>query len=149
MAAADRLGIRRTQVDQAVGTPGGVTNDVPLPPRSVLSRLAGELSGVAMSEHTKTPWGAHPWFNDQVLITDDLLARHIAVTCSGVLEKQANAAFIVTACNAHDAMKEALWLLLNRYVDLANCGDCGNWDPELEESVINARKALALTEAKP
>ena len=108
MASADGLGIRGASVGQAMGEAGGVTDAVPLPPRSYLSRLAGEFSGDAMSEHTKTPWGAHPWFNDQVLITDDLLARHIAVTCSGVLEKHANAAFIVTACNAFYAMKQAL-----------------------------------------
>lgn len=39
-------------------------------------------------------------------------------------------------------LTEALENLLNRYTGLVNCGDCGFWDPETEEDVINARKAL-------
>lgn len=34
--------------------------------------------------------------------------------------------------------------LLKRYVDLVNCGDCGNWDPETEPEIIEMRSALAL-----
>lgn len=41
-----------------------------------------------------------------------------------------------------DAARTALTDLLNRYVELVNSGDCGNWDPELESSVMAARKAL-------
>lgn len=37
----------------------------------------------------------------------------------------------------------ALQGLLDRYVDLVNCGDCGNWDPEVEGQVILARRAIA------
>lgn len=37
----------------------------------------------------------------------------------------------------------ALAALLDRYVDLVNCGDCGFWDPEAEDEVIAARAALA------
>ena len=49
MAAANRLGVRGASVGQAVGTEGGITNDVSIPPRSYLSRLAGEFSGAQVS----------------------------------------------------------------------------------------------------
>lgn len=39
----------------------------------------------------------------------------------------------------------ALEGLLKHYVDLVNCGDCGNWDPETEAPVIAAREALKLS----
>ena len=35
--------------------------------------------------------------------------------------------------------------LLDRYVQLINCGDCGNWNPEEEFEVIALRAALAKT----
>jgi hypothetical protein len=38
---------------------------------------------------------------------------------------------------------DALEKLLARYTELVNCGDCGFWDPEQEDEVIEARKALA------
>ena len=37
----------------------------------------------------------------------------------------------------------ALEALLQHYVCLVNCGDCGNWNPEEEPVVIAARAALA------
>jgi hypothetical protein len=40
-------------------------------------------------------------------------------------------------------LEEALRVMLDRYVSLVNCGDCGNWDPETEPSVQQARTALA------
>lgn len=40
-------------------------------------------------------------------------------------------------------LREALSALLDRYTGLVNCGDCGNWDPETEPVVIDARAALA------
>ena len=36
----------------------------------------------------------------------------------------------------------ALQALLHRYLELVNCGDCGNWDPEQEPDVIQAHAAL-------
>jgi len=38
--------------------------------------------------------------------------------------------------------QEALKDLLDRYVGLVECGDCGNWDVEKEAEVIAARLAL-------
>jgi len=39
----------------------------------------------------------------------------------------------------------ALRELLEMYVQLANSGDCGNWNPEEEDEVIAARAALTTT----
>ena len=40
-------------------------------------------------------------------------------------------------------VESALTDLLDHYTGTINSGDCGNWDPEEEEVVIKARKALA------
>ena len=42
-------------------------------------------------------------------------------------------------------LEAALSGVLRKYVDLVNCGDCGNWNPETEDEVINARAALGAT----
>lgn len=41
------------------------------------------------------------------------------------------------------ALREALQQLLTRYTELVNSGDCGNWNPEKEMEVRDARAALA------
>lgn len=38
---------------------------------------------------------------------------------------------------------EALERFVENYVDMVNSGDCGNWNPETEVKVINARAAIA------
>lgn len=45
---------------------------------------------------------------------------------------------------AHDfeTMRTALQQLLTRYTELVNSGDCGNWDPETELEIQDARAAL-------
>jgi hypothetical protein len=59
---------------------------------------------------------------------------------------QAFAAHRIAATSAKDKriaeLEAALQLMLDHYLSLANCGDCGFWDPEKEEEVIAARKAL-------
>jgi hypothetical protein len=47
------------------------------------------------------------------------------------------------------ARYQALEILLERYVGLVNCGDCGNWNPEQEEEVISARAVLAKARGEP
>lgn len=39
-------------------------------------------------------------------------------------------------------MLAALNYFLQRHLDLVNCGDCGNWDPETDLEVIQARAAI-------
>ena len=58
---------------------------------------------------------------------------------SGEAEFQANAHLIAAAPD----LKTALADLLNHYVRLVECGDCGNWDAETEPEVIAARAAIA------
>lgn len=45
--------------------------------------------------------------------------------------------------DAIDPMEAALENLLDHYLQLANSGDAGNWDPEEEPVVIEARRALS------
>lgn len=70
------------------------------------------------------------------------------------LERElAQCADVLTKCNKwiEDAKpllerggeaERALESLLKRYVDLVNCGDCGNWNPETEQEVVEARRVL-------
>ena len=59
---------------------------------------------------------------------------------------QAFAAHRIAATSAKDKriaeLEAALQMMLDHYLSLANCGDCGFWDPEKEKEVIAARKAL-------
>jgi hypothetical protein len=75
--------------------------------------------------------------------------RAISIDCTrsgaSVAEDQANARLIAAA----PAMHQALAKLLDRYVGLVECGDCGNWDAEKEAEVIEARAALALSRGGP
>lgn len=49
-----------------------------------------------------------------------------------------------------DALVKALQLMVDHYVDLANSGDCGCWNPGEESVVKLARTTLALVkEGKP
>jgi hypothetical protein len=43
-----------------------------------------------------------------------------------------------------DVLSLALTNLLNHYLSLANSGDAGNWNPEEEQVVIEAREAIKL-----
>jgi hypothetical protein len=49
---------------------------------------------------------------------------------------------IARAADHIDLLERALSGLIERYVDLINSGDCGNWDPESEDPVKAARAAL-------
>ena len=55
-----------------------------------------------------------------------------------------NAELIVRAVNSYDAMVEALEALITSHVDLVSSGDCGCWDVETEDAMIQARTALKL-----
>jgi hypothetical protein len=54
-------------------------------------------------------------------------------------EKEANAYLIAAAPDLYAALE----VLLEDSVQLANSGDCGNWDPETQAPIIAARAALA------
>lgn len=54
----------------------------------------------------------------------------------------------ILALPAISGVREALEDLLNLYVELVNCGDCGFWDPEKVTEVIAARAALSALPEK-
>ena len=54
------------------------------------------------------------------------------------LGSQANANLIAAA----PELLEALETMVSRYVELVESGDCGFWDAEDEDQIINARKAI-------
>lgn len=41
-----------------------------------------------------------------------------------------------------EKLQAALQATLDSYTELVNCGDCGNWDCETEQHVIQARSLL-------
>lgn len=41
-----------------------------------------------------------------------------------------------------ERLRTALTTFVDEYVEMVNSGDCGFWDPEKEDKVVAARKAL-------
>lgn len=81
------------------------------------------------------------------MICDDCGATDQVIGGWGDLRKPCTASAISTPAAAHtvvndQGLTEALTKLLERYLELVNCGDCGSWDPEQEPAVIRAREAL-------
>ena len=103
-------------------------------------------------KHTRGPWAALPEEHDKPYlrvrgtrlgerykVANVLGAGYEGALPCEAYETRANAALITAA----PELLAALQVLLERYTGLVNCGDCGNWDPEKESSVIAARHALA------
>lgn len=67
------------------------------------------------------------WWGSAIPVTAGYLARRITEAGYGKV----------------DELRSAATQLLTTYIDLVNCGDCGNWDPEKDDSVIMLRDALA------
>lgn len=95
--------------------------------------------------HTLGPWHRCNVLSDGSLTIAPLndigvpKATIASVRRPGTQEGMANARLIEAA----PSLLRALRLVLKRYVDLVNCGDCGCWDPEVEDDVIEARAAIA------
>jgi hypothetical protein len=79
--------------------------------------------------------------HDALVAERDMLQQHCAQWARGNLIRERES---LTDYIARAAMVKALEAMVERYVGLANSGDCGFWDPETEEEVIAARAALAL-----
>jgi hypothetical protein len=111
------------------------------------------------TEHTPTPWqllfggvastpdwSIHPGATFKEAVERDAICHLPETTTKTVEQVGANAKFIVRACNAHEAMLDALKGVTEHYAELINSGDAGNWDPEQEAVIIKARAAVALAE---
>ena len=58
--------------------------------------------------------------------------------------RNSNARLIAAAPELLDSLSK----LVAFYVRIINSGDCGNWDPETDAEIINARAAIAKAEGK-
>jgi len=105
--------------------------------------------------HTPTPWAVQEnGFKTQFIYGSDATQKKspMGVAYNELVAggdhpstlNAANAAFIVKACNSHDALVKALTDMVAMYVDLVDSGDAGFWDAEKVDEVIASRAALAL-----
>ncbi|WP_036305437.1 hypothetical protein [Methylopila sp. 73B] len=104
-----------------------------------------------MSAHTPTPWAVcgsdEHWIDIKPAREKRRISLSIATVATCTVDAEANAAFIVRACNAHDDLVAALKAMVSDAVELAESGDAGFWDAEKVPAVIAARAALARAEA--
>lgn len=94
------------------------------------------------TKHTPGPWEARTFLvRGGVRMSDTIchVGSSTSLPPSRSHESAANARLIA----AGPDLLAALTALLDRYTELVNCGDCGNWDPEKEVDVIAARAALS------
>ena len=87
------------------------------------------------AKYTKGKWSVGIGIDGSVNIMCNTM--HIA-ECWINEDTKANAAVLAASTDLY----EALTALLDRYVGLVNCGDCGSWDAEQEPEVIAAHAAL-------
>lgn len=106
-------------------------NDVALPRGSTVA----ESATVSPNQVSTLPWRVEP--GAFVYVVD---SRGDVV---GIIDTDDQAELIVKCVNSYPALVEALTDMLDRYLSLVNCGDCGHWDPEAEPHVIAARVVLA------
>jgi hypothetical protein len=92
-------------------------------------------------KHTAGPWAVAPMDSDATVICPDGRRFMVGDTIYHP-ENRANARLIAAAPDLLDALRA----LLSRYVGLVNCGDCGNWNPEMEPEVQTARAAISKAE---
>lgn len=90
--------------------------------------------------HTPTPWHIRPDYGKENVYrlwnADD---NYPDDTSPEVMDD--NAEFMMQAVNAHEAIKNALELILDDYTH-------GTWCPESDELIPTIRRALALADGK-
>jgi hypothetical protein len=98
-----------------------------------------------MSAHTPGPWSVEKErdFWNVTSVQGDIVGIEGLYRCDG--SDEANARLIAAA----PELLEALRYMLRRYVELVESGDAGDWNPETETEVIEARAAIAKAEGKP
>jgi hypothetical protein len=91
--------------------------------------------------HTPGPWIAMGWLNGTTTFgcLNVYQPKAGVEVCIAIDMPEADAHLTAAAPD----LLEALEVLLDSYTALINSGDCGNWNPEEEPDVINARKAIA------
>lgn len=89
--------------------------------------------------HTAGPWTYVRNPEDTRWIIDRAPNEAIACTAGYEPDNEANARLIAAA----PELLGALVAMLEHYVSLAGCGDCGHWNPEEEAIVIATRALLA------
>ena len=98
------------------------------------------------AKHTPTPWF---YSNGEVYDIKDNQICLVSYYQDGRVK--ANAAFIVRACNSHDALVEALEALEARALEMRKLINPKTWS-DLENmatvEIINARAALALAKGE-
>lgn len=87
-------------------------------------------------EELGLPWGKCEVLRDGLVSEpgDDIAFFHA--------DAQEEFDFVINACNNHHALVEALKAVTALWCDLVNSGDAGNWNPEEDEPIMLARKAL-------
>ena len=97
-----------------------------------------------MSKHTLGPWKVIDGDQHDHVFAEAFPNKRICNVFGGLKcpSGAANARLIAAA----PELLESLKFLLARYVQIANSGDAGFWDPEKEPPVMEARAAIAKAE---
>ena len=94
-----------------------------------------------MSKFTPGPWLSDKYGN---ICTDPNKSAHTRIVFSGLTLSGGPIAEANTRLASDaPALLDALEAMTEQYVSLVNCGDCGNWDPELDAAVKQARALIA------
>jgi hypothetical protein len=104
-----------------------------------------------MSEHTPGPWRVgKPGSNSVVadVPVPGINGSDATDYYNGHLVAESVAPQNVALIAAAPDLLTGLERLLEHYVDLVRCGDCGNWNPEEEAPVKAARAAIAKAEGR-
>ena len=101
--------------------------------------------------HTPTPWMA----SEGQLYNYDNISKDSGKTLAYIPyydeeneRDRANAAFIVQAVNSHDALVEALTVIMSEIDEQQKCGGGYSIDTHLLETLDKARAALALAKGE-
>ena len=103
------------------------------------------------AKHTPGPWQGY--MENKTAYIESKADQKIIASCGITTspESKANAAFIVRACNSHDALVEALEALEARALEMRKLINPKTWS-DLESmatvEIINARAALALAKGE-
>ncbi len=101
-------------------------------------------------QHTPTPW--REGNSTEILV--DYPGRPgkslaVATVHTGLTHVLGNRAFIVRACNSHEALVAACRALAADMKELADSGDTGFWKAEEQDVYKQAMAALAAAESTP